>query len=183
MPDKKNKDEQLFLFNQGTYYHAYELLGCHMQTQKGKTGAYFRVWAPNAKKVNLVGDFNGWNDTTHRMKKLGTSGVWEVYVDEVKTYDKYKYQITAKDGNLIGRALSQDLAIGNSDNILGKIFKIGATILGNDGKYVGRLSPEGKVINSAEQNIGYVKNNGSYIDLDKKVSGYVLQEVAKNRRN
>ena len=71
----------------------------------------------------------------------------------------------------------------DNDNILGKIFKIGATILGNDGKYIGRLSPEGKVINAGGQNIGYIKNNGSYIDLDKKVSGYVLQEVAKNRRN
>ncbi|MBR4002781.1 MAG: 1,4-alpha-glucan branching protein GlgB [Clostridia bacterium] len=98
------KEEQLFLFNQGTYYHAYELLGCHMEEKKGKTGAYFRVWAPNAKKVNLVGDFNGWNDTLHPMKKLGRSGVWEVFVDEVKTYDKYKYQITASNGNTFLKA-------------------------------------------------------------------------------
>ena len=98
------KEEQLFLFNQGTYYHAYELLGCHMEEKNGKTGAYFRVWAPNAKKVNLVGDFNGWNDTLHPMKKLGRSGVWEVFVDEVKTYDKYKYQITASNGNTFLKA-------------------------------------------------------------------------------
>ena len=98
------KEEQLFLFNQGTYYHAYELLGCHMEEKKGKTGAYFRVWAPNAKKVSLVGDFNGWNDTLHPMKKLDRSGVWEVFVDEVKTYDKYKYQITASNGNTFLKA-------------------------------------------------------------------------------
>ena len=75
------------------------------------------------------------------------------------------------------------MAVDNNDNILGKIYKIGATILGNDGKYIGRLSPEGRVLDTKGQNIGYIKNNGSFIDLDKKVSGYVLQEVAKNRRN
>ena len=48
-----NKEEQLFLFNQGTYYHAYEMLGCHFATVKGKSGAYFRVWAPRFQ-VNLL---------------------------------------------------------------------------------------------------------------------------------
>lgn len=70
-----------------------------------------------------------------------------------------------------------------SENILGKIFKIGAAVLGNDGKYIGRLSPDGKVIDKKGDIIGFVKNNGSFINLDKKVAGYILQEVAKNRRN
>lgn len=81
------------------------------------------------------------------------------------------------------RSLSGGLAIDANDNILGRIYKIGATILGNDGKYMGRLAPDGSVISKDGKNIGYIKNNGSFIDLDKKVSGYALQEVAKNRRN
>ena len=104
MTNKSAKDEQLFLFNQGTYYHAYELLGCHLETKKDKTGAYFRVWAPNAKKVSLVGDFNGWNGNIHPMKKLNRSGIWEVFVNEVHIYDKYKYQITGADGNTFLKA-------------------------------------------------------------------------------
>ena len=79
--------------------------------------------------------------------------------------------------------LSGDLAIDNNDNILGKVYKIGATILSNDGKYAGRLAADGSVVDAAGKVIGYLKNNGSYIDLDKKVAGYALQEVAKNRRN
>ena len=70
-----------------------------------------------------------------------------------------------------------------NDRILGKIYKIGATILGNDGKYIGRLAPDGSVTDVKGENIGYIKSNGSFIDLDKKVSGYVLGEVAKNQRN
>ncbi len=88
-------EQQLYLFNQGTYYNAYELLGCHFCKKKGKEGAVFRVWAPNAKCVKVLGDFNAWNNNSHPMKKLDTSGVWEVFVEGVKVYDKYKYEITS----------------------------------------------------------------------------------------
>ena len=70
-----------------------------------------------------------------------------------------------------------------NEKILGKVYQIGATILGSDGQYKGRLAADGSVIDVKGNNIGYVKSNGSFIDLDKKVSGYVLGEVAKNRRN
>ena len=66
---------------------------------------------------------------------------------------------------------------------MGKIYKVGATVLGNDGSYRGRLAPDGSVIDPNGGNIGRIKSNGSFVDLDKKVAGYVLQEVAKNRRN
>lgn len=90
-----DKDTQMFLFNQGTYYHAYELLGCHFDKVNNCQGAFFRVWAPNAKRVSLVGDFNNWDNTKHKMKKLGPGGIWEVFVEGVKIYDKYKYEITS----------------------------------------------------------------------------------------
>ena len=91
-----DKEKQLYLFNQGTYYHAYELLGCHFDTVKGVKGAFFRVWAPNAKKVSVVGDFNCWQANEHVMTKLDKSGIWEVFVKDVKVYDKYKYHITTR---------------------------------------------------------------------------------------
>ena len=69
------------------------------------------------------------------------------------------------------------------NGILGKIYKIGATVLGNDGSYKGRLSYDGSVIDAKGNNIGRIRSNGSFVDLDKKVAGYVLQEVAQNRRN
>ena len=90
--------KQLYLFNQGTYYDAYELLGCHICSQDSQDGAMFRVWAPNAKSVSLVGDFNSWDNTKHIMTKLGNSGVWEVFARYAKTYDKYKFEITTARG-------------------------------------------------------------------------------------
>ncbi|MBR1985070.1 MAG: 1,4-alpha-glucan branching protein GlgB [Clostridia bacterium] len=97
-------DTQLFLFNQGTYYHAYELLGCHFATVNGKNGAYFRVWAPRAKSVSLVGDFNNWDRSKHKMKKLSDSGVWETFVENPKIYDKYKYSILTTKNQIILKA-------------------------------------------------------------------------------
>ena len=63
------------------------------------------------------------------------------------------------------------------------MYKIGATILNNEGKYVGRLNAKGFVIDEYGKNNGYIKNNGTFVNLDKKISGYALPEVAKNRRN
>ena len=88
-----SKEESVYLFNQGTYYHSYEFLGCHYDTVDGVDGAFFRVWAPHAKSVCVMGDFNGWTENAHKCKKIGNSGIWEVFVAGTKKYDKYKYQI------------------------------------------------------------------------------------------
>jgi len=88
----ENNNEKLYLFHQGTYYHAYEFLGVH----PCEKGFVFRTWAPNAKAINLVGDFNGWNNTAHPMKKVSKDGVWEVYVDNAEVMQMYKYEIVDK---------------------------------------------------------------------------------------
>ena len=103
--------------------------------------------------------------------------------DKVVGYVNFDGKIVGKDATIIGRVLSGGLAIDMNDRILGKIYNIGTTILGSDGTYKGRLAPDGSVVDIRGNNIGYIKSNGSFIDLDKKVSGYVLGEVAKNRRN
>ena len=104
----ENRDEKLYLFHQGTYYKSYEFFGCHflynlenrnMKCEYGR--AVFRVYAPRAKSVALLGDFNGWNNTAHVMQKLNKSGVWEIIVECVNQYDKYKYEITTADGRKI----------------------------------------------------------------------------------
>ena len=98
-------------------------------------------------------------------------------------YINFDGTIKTSDGKILGKVLSGGLALGSKNNIIGKIFKIGATVLSNDGKYQGRLAHSGKVLDAKGNDIGHIKNNGSFINLDKKVAGYVLQEVAKNRRN
>ena len=73
--------------------------------------------------------------------------------------------------------------IDNQNNIVGKTFNLGASVLSGEGKYLGYLAQDGSVKNLKGEEIGYLKSNGSFVDKDKKVQGYALQEVAQNRRN
>ena len=86
-------DDDLYLFNEGTHLRLYEKLGAHRVEVEGVWGAYFAVWAPNAKEVSVVGDFNGWNRAAHRLAPRGVSGVWEGFVPGVEQGCRYKYWI------------------------------------------------------------------------------------------
>ena len=94
------KSKEIYLFHQGTYYHAYNLMGCHPENG----GAWFRVWSPNAKAISVVGDFNGWNGETNKLTKIENSAVWEVFVPSVKQFDNYKYQILTADDRILLKA-------------------------------------------------------------------------------
>ena len=83
-----------YLFHQGTNYKSYEYLGSHLTVEDGVKGVIFRVWAPSADSVSLVGDFNGWDTAVSPMVKLD-GGVWELFVKDLKVYDTYKYAISA----------------------------------------------------------------------------------------
>ena len=83
----------------------------------------------------------------------------------------------------IGQILTDGLVVDNQQNILGHIFNIGNPVLSNIGGYIGRINALGKVILHENNEIGFIKSNGSFVDLDKNVSGYSLPEVARNRRN
>jgi len=101
MADKlENNELPVYLFHQGTNYRAYELLGCHFDSKKGE--AVFRTWAPKAKAVHLVGDFNSWGENEIKMTRISDGGVWEATVKEVLQYQRYKYAITCgKDGRVL----------------------------------------------------------------------------------
>jgi 1,4-alpha-glucan branching enzyme len=86
-------EDDLYLFNEGSHYHLYDKLGCHLTTLDGAAGATFAVWAPNANYVSVIGDFNGWSPAAHRLGPRGSSGVWEGFIPGVKKGDGYKYHI------------------------------------------------------------------------------------------
>lgn len=94
----ENKNDQIYLFHQGTYYQAYEFLGAHPHKENNTEGYIFRTWAPNASKINVLGDFNDWNNTLTPMKKINKSGIWEVFVPNAKSGQMYKYEISDKSG-------------------------------------------------------------------------------------
>lgn len=91
-------DYPVYLFNEGTNYEAYKFF-CPCYVQKdGKKFWRFRVWAPSAKSVSIVGDFNSWNRETHPMQRVASCGIWEGYVRGIKRYDNYKFSIETDDG-------------------------------------------------------------------------------------
>src|SRR5438552_12204067 len=86
-------ETDLYLFGQGNERRIYEKLGSHLRVVDGVPGASFAVWAPNARRVSVVGDFNGWDGRCHSMRHLGPSGVWEIFIPGVREGTLYKYEI------------------------------------------------------------------------------------------
>lgn len=85
-------------FNAGIHYMVYEKLGAHPMKVDGVNGVLFAVWAPNALRVSVVGDFNGWDGRVHQMRRLWDSGVFEIFIPDVKPGECYKFEIKAKGG-------------------------------------------------------------------------------------
>ncbi len=89
-------DNDLYLFNEGSHFRLYEKLGAHNLTIGGEQGTYCAVWAPNAARVSIVGDFNDWNGERHPLRSKGNSGIWEGFLVGVGQGAQYKYHITTK---------------------------------------------------------------------------------------
>ena len=91
-------DDDLNLFTQGNHTRLYEKLGAHPLRHQGVEGVGFAVWAPNARRVSVVGDFNQWDGGRHPMHVRGASGIWELFVPKLRAGELYKYEITGADG-------------------------------------------------------------------------------------
>ncbi len=91
----------LYLFSEGQHWRLYDKFGAHLRTIDGDPGVYFAVWAPNAQRVSVVGDFNGWDGRVHPMRKLLGSGVWELFIPGVEEGTHYKFEIRTHQGALL----------------------------------------------------------------------------------
>ncbi|MBR9912245.1 MAG: 1,4-alpha-glucan branching protein GlgB [Gammaproteobacteria bacterium] len=91
----------VYLFNEGTHEHNYRWMGAHGRTIDGVKGVCFTVWAPSAKRVSVVGEFNAWDGRRHVMRKHPASGVWEIFIPAVSQYALYKYEIIDGGGHLL----------------------------------------------------------------------------------
>ncbi|HVW63400.1 MAG TPA: 1,4-alpha-glucan branching protein GlgB [Nitrosospira sp.] len=94
-------DHDLYLFNEGRLQRAYETLGSHPLEIEGVPGVLFAVWAPNAERVSVVGNFNRWDGRVHPMFVHGTSGIWELFIPSVSPDALYKYEIRNRDSGEI----------------------------------------------------------------------------------
>jgi 1,4-alpha-glucan branching enzyme len=97
-------DYDIHLFHEGQSFESYGFLGAHVQEQDGVVGTNFCVWAPHAKKVNVVGDFNEWNGLHHQMERLNDEGIWNLFIPQLAAGEVYKYEIIKQDGHTLLKA-------------------------------------------------------------------------------
>ncbi len=104
MMEHRITDLDIYLFNGGTHYEIYNKLGAHLAVEDGVEGVYFAVWAPNAKTVSVVGDFNEWVPLENEMEPIKTSGVYELFIPGVRKGDLYKFAVETKKGDVLYKA-------------------------------------------------------------------------------
>ena len=97
-------DFDLHLLGEGTHYHAWEKLGARWLTLDGVTGVHFAVWAPNAQRVSVIGDFNHWDGRVHVMRRLLQAGIWEIFIPGLADGDAYKFEVRTSGGHLLHKA-------------------------------------------------------------------------------
>jgi 1,4-alpha-glucan branching enzyme len=90
----------LYLFSEGNHYEIHKKLGAHLMQVDGVAGVRFAVWAPNARRVSVTGDFNEWDGRRYAMRTLGSSGVWEIFIPGLGAGAVYKYEVKAKNGDI-----------------------------------------------------------------------------------
>jgi len=91
-------DYDLYLYHQGTNYHSYQMFGAHCVSENGEEGVRFSVWAPNAQEISVVGDFNNWQQGSHRMARIDDSSIWVLFVANITVGTVYKYAIQTNAG-------------------------------------------------------------------------------------
>ncbi len=165
VPD--NYNVPLYLFHRGENSHAYEFFGSHKESRGGKDGAVFRVWAPHAKSVSVVGDFNHWDRNRCFMNKISDGGIWEIFVEGIRRYDNYKYSIEAPDGLIKLKADPYGYHMETRPNTATKFYDIEG-FPWSDEKYLRERSEKNiydSPANIYEVNAGSWKRNGEdYLD-------------------
>lgn len=97
-------DEDIKLFENGIHYNIYDVLGAHIATVDNVKGTIFAVWAPNALRVSVVGDFNNWDGRIHQMRRVKNSGIFEIFIPGVGENEIYKYEVMIKGGQTVLKA-------------------------------------------------------------------------------
>lgn len=97
-------DLDSYLFSQGTHYQIYDKLGAHLMELNGIEGVLFAVWAPNAARVSVIGDFCGWDGRILPMRAIKESGIFELFVPGLQEYERYKFELKTKEGMIVEKS-------------------------------------------------------------------------------
>ena len=179
---RKDTDFPIFLFHEGNNCEAYKLFSPRRIRVKGVDGWLFRVWAPHARAVSVVGDFNGWDREANSMKLLETTdGIWEAFVPGLKVYDVYKFCVTQADGKQVMKADPYALHSETSPATGSKLYE--STYKWTDGKWMAARAnsdPYSSPMNIYEVHIGSWRKHDdgnplSYRDLAVQLRDYVKE--------
>jgi len=173
-----------YLFGKGTHYEIYKKMGAHAVTREGQAGVYFAVWAPHAKSVSVVGNWNGWTPFTNALECDNPVGIWTVFVPEIGVGELYKYCIEGRDGKVIFKAdpyaNHAELRPGNASRVVDI-----STFQWHDGKWLEKRRAsdhKGEAMSIYEVHIGsWMRHPGreddgfySYREFAERVTDYVL---------
>ncbi|MBP5467097.1 MAG: 1,4-alpha-glucan branching protein GlgB [Clostridia bacterium] len=171
-------DLPLYLFHQGTNYTAYDFMGAHFACVNGKKGVIFRVWAPRADGVSVVGDFNGWDANVSPMKRISDGGTYELFIENLKEYDAYKFAVK-HNGKTVFKADPYAFHAETSPATASKIYSLDGYVWG-DGEYMAKkLPPYDRPVNIYEVNFASWKKHGdgnyyTYREYAKELVDYVF---------
>lgn len=163
--------EDRYLFAEGNHYQIYEKLGAHPMTINGVAGTYFAVWAPHARRVSVVGDFNLWDGRLHQMGALETSGIYEIFIPRLESGAIYKFQIMTREGEVLHKcdpyAVSGELRPNNA-SVVADISYYKWT----DTKWIKKRSALDRVKNIHEPISIYEMHIGSWRKTDADEDGF-----------
>ena len=131
---KRGDDVALYLFHQGNNMKAYEYMGAHRVPDEKNLWS-FRVWAPHAKAISVIGDFNDWDEYKNPMEKINDAGMWECCIADVKEFDKYKFSVTAQDGKRTAKSDPYAFHSETRPGTASKIYELDGYKWG-DGKWI-----------------------------------------------
>jgi 1,4-alpha-glucan branching enzyme len=177
-------DFDLHLIGEGNHYNLYEKLGAHEMNIDGVGGVHFAVWAPNARRVSVIGNFNNWDGRRHPMRVLGSSGIWEVFIPGLKEGEVYKFQIKSKSKQIFEKADPYAFFAEIRPKSASIVYNIN-TYHWNDSSWLRRRSEQNWLespISAYEVHLGSwmrvpVENNGflTYRELADKLITYVKE--------
>jgi 1,4-alpha-glucan branching enzyme len=125
-------DFDLHLLGEGTHYRAFDKLGAHRIAVGTTTGVHFAVWAPNADRVSVIGDFNSWDGRVHAMRLLVPSGVWEIFIPELPDGQKYKFEIRTVTGDVLKKSDPYGFAFEVPPHTAAVVHDISGYVWGDD---------------------------------------------------
>lgn len=177
-------DLDRYLFALGDHHKIYEKLGAHPLSVEGVAGVYFAVWAPNARNVSIIGDFNQWHGGKHQMRVLGGSGIWELFVPDIGVGEKYKFEIKDQAGNRMIKSDPYGLAFEKRPQTASIVTDVDGYSWG-DTEYLEERrhrNPLQQPISIYEVHLGSWKRKGqegedflSYRDLGRELVAYVKE--------